>query len=191
MKFSVYLLISLIFISLFDACQPIRKQPKKLSEALRTTAMVTYENFGRHVPQTGTFSWLPEGTHSLKDPRLRRHNLDGMLRQAIVVAMQRKGYSFSQTGQVDLHIGYVAAMASDLDDRQIRELYGFDTGWQPTKNPKKYEKGSLILDIIQTQSHRHIWRGAIQANVGFDLSDSVRRQRTNKAVSQLLSRFNP
>jgi len=185
------LLVIIALLPLLHGCQSTQNnQLKKLPEALRTTAVVTYSNFNRNVPQTGTFAWLPGGTHLLSDPRIDGNKLNRFLRHSLIKSMQQKGFTFSQIGEADLHIGYIASMASDLDDTQIRELYGFDTGWQPTKNLKKYEKGTLILDIIQTHPRRHIWRGAIQANVGFDLSDEVRRQRINMVVRQLLSHFN-
>ena len=105
--------------------------------------------------------------------------------------MQEKGYGFVPSGRADLYIGYVAALVGDLDDDKLQEIYGFDTGWRPNDNPRKYEKGTLIVDIMQNYPRRLIWRGAIQMNVGFDLSDKVRWQRTQLAAQLLLRRFNP
>ena len=85
-------IIVMTLLPLLHGCQSTQNnQLKKLPEALRTTAVVTYSNFNRNVPQTGTFAWLPGGTHLLNDPRIDGNKLNRFIRHSIIKTMRQKG----------------------------------------------------------------------------------------------------
>ena len=122
-------LLLLVTYGLLAGCRPDPSQKKhNLPQELKTSAVVSFENYGRAVPRTGTFTMLPEGRHFLSDPRLPVEKLRGYLHRALVNTMQEKGYDFVPSGQTDFYVGYVAALVGDLDDDKIQEIYGFDTG---------------------------------------------------------------
>jgi hypothetical protein len=49
-------------------------------------------------------------------------------------------------------VSFAAALTSALDDRQIQEKYGLVPGLMVNPlNPKRYEKGTLIFDVLNPQ----------------------------------------
>lgn len=163
-----------------------------LPSELNQSIVVSIHNAKLDIPSSGTFAFSIEASRFYDDPRLDGAMLNKMLQDAIEREMTLKGYSLGMRRNCDLLVGYIVALESSLDDGAINSHYGFNTGWSVAKaNPKKYEKGTLIVDVIDARKKKPLWRGALQAYVSFELSEKIRRERINMAVKKLLSNFAP
>lgn len=192
MRHILTLSILMIILTTFGCSLLGPKSLRDLPEELRQSSIISISNSKIDVPSSGSFAFMIEASRFYDDPRIDGARLNAMLQSAIEKEMIRKGYRLGMRGNCDLMVGYVVALESTLDDNAISSSYGFNTGWSVDEiNPKKYEKGTLIVDIFDARTKKPIWRGAMQAYVGFDLSEKIRRKRINMAISMLLARFSP
>ena len=140
------------------------------------------------VPETGSFAWR-SGSKLVPSPRLDARKYDRMIREALTEAFAQKGYRLSSPGASDLLVSYVGGLESVLDDFLIDKLFGVNPAWHDGTKNRRYEKGTLVVDIVESETKRGVWRGAVQANVTFDLTDGERRERIGRAVELLMARF--
>jgi len=104
--------------------------------------------------------------------------------------MQRKGYQLvDDTQSADLTIGFALALNSVLDDSDIQRLYGLVPGLLVGEvDHQRYEKGTVIFDVIDTKTQQLAWRTAGQALATIvDLPISERKARINYFVKKLLA----
>ena len=71
-----------------------------------------------------------------------------------------------------------------------RYCYGY-WGWGPAATTYTYEEGTLIIDIIDSESLEMIWRGEAKGVLDPDLSAEKLDQVTNEAVKRILQNFPP
>jgi len=152
-------------------------------------AVTSVQNPGMVVPERGLFAWRP-GSRLHPDPRLDAGKMDRMIRGALSDAFADKGYELGTAENANLWVGYIGALESALDDVLLNKLFGVNPAWQASgRENRRYEKGTLVVDIVEARTRLGIWRGAVQANVTFDLDDTERRGRIREAVDMLMSRF--
>ena len=59
-----------------------------------------------------------------------------------------------------------------------------EASWQPV-----YEEGTLVIDILDPATGKHIWRGYAQAKVDEARSPAEREKRVREAIGLILDRF--
>lgn len=86
-------------------------------------------------------------------------------------------------------IGYVAALKTALDDNAIEQTYGVRPGLiEGEIDQRKFEKGTVIVDLIEPVSGRLIWRGAGQSLATLeDIPPELRKQRVHQFIKNLFS----
>ena len=106
-------------------------------------------------------------------------------------ALQAKGLQ-ENPGQADLEVGYFGGARSRTEVERM-PAYGpgpgfgpFWTGgwWDPTYNDwwaRTYNEGTLIIDLVDTQTKRLIWRAYAQTEVQVPISDQKIADAVNKA----------
>jgi hypothetical protein len=83
---------------------------------------------------------------------------------------------------------FFGVLESELDDQAIAKIYGIAPGLI-VQSTDDYEKGALIIDIVDGFTKQSVWRGALQAAVTFDVEPAIRQQRVTSAVEALLKNF--
>jgi len=90
----------------------------------------------------------------------------------------------------DLFIGHTLVIKRTLTDHDINRRFAIYPALHiEVEKPNRYEKGILIIDIIDANSRVLIWRGAIQSSVNLDLSDDKIAERIKLAVEKLIDNF--
>jgi hypothetical protein len=142
-------------------------------------------------PKGGRFDWLPGAVKFIDNPKLKGAPVDRLIQNAITKTLTDMGYQQSGQGsQTDFYVGYIAALEESLDDATINKTFGINPGFIVTGNDTaNYEKGTLIIDIVNARTNITIWRGALQAEVHFDRSNEERKKRIELAVARLLEDF--
>jgi hypothetical protein len=181
-------LLGLLSVSaLLQGCASSEKSAAPPPELQASVTSV--QNPGMVVPERGLFAWRP-GSRLHPDPRLDASKMDRMIRGALSDAFADKGYELGTAENANLWVGYIGALESALDDVLLNKLFGVNPAWQASgRENRRYEKGTLVVDIVEARTRLGIWRGAVQANVTFDLDDAERRRRIREAVDMLMSRF--
>ena len=111
----------------------------------------------------------------------------------IKLKLTSNGFVFEDNPEnASIQVGYVLALESSLNDQDINNLYNMNPGYinkDKEKTNSNYEKGTIIIDIIEARTNRMIWRGAIQGMAEFGISDDERKVRLKNAVDALLNEF--
>lgn len=171
--------------------------------ACATAPQVEYShqtNFGSYH----SFYWQPV-THQgpVKNPVLDSDILDQRVRTATVRTLLNHGYSQApDASQADFLVTYQTA-----SEQQLRSNSGFRFGfgigrpfwapydpfWSAAFYPRpydieSYQEGHLIIDIIDAQTHKLVWRGWTSAIVR---PSNYSDEAVNEMVNEILSRFPP
>ncbi len=147
------------------------------------------------LPAPG-FSLLPTDSFALH-PNLASSSLgqDGsmpgdrrLLEDSIEQSFRARGLNFYPyvSARSDFWVVYVIVLDDSSGDDQILRTYGMMPGFV-TDTTTSYEKGTLIVDLVDSASQRQVWRGSVQGLVAPDLPEEVRRLRLQSAIDQMLS----
>jgi len=113
-----------------------------------------------------------------------------LLKQGIEQEMQRKGYrQVIERAQADIDISFAAALTTTLNDQEIQEKFGLVPGLMVNpSDPKRYEKGTLVFDVINPNTGQLAWRTAGQALASLrEIPMDERKAGINAFVKKLLA----
>lgn len=156
----------------------------------RQVAFVTVHHAILHIPVSATYRWSDGFMQQSEANVIKNVPMHRLLKQGIEQEMQRKGYrKVPQTEPADINISFAAALTSALDDRQIQEKYGLVPGLMVNPlNPKRYEKGTLIFDVLNPQTNKLAWRTAGQALASLEeIPLQERKARIKVFIKKLLA----
>ncbi len=156
-------------------------------------AVVSVSNPDIKVLSSREFSWSDKSRYVYEDKRLKGFSLKKSFQNDIKTKLISNGFTFTESLQnASILVGYVIALESSLNDMDINNLYGINPGFinkNKEKNKNNYEKGTIIIDLIESRTNRMIWRGAIQGMAEFGIPDNEREDRLSSAVNCLLDEF--
>ena len=81
------------------------------------------------------------------------------------------------------------APADFLVDYRVAKREKTDSSVNP--HGEVFEEGSLVLDVLDPQSGKLIWRGVARARLDFQAPPDVKEKRLNLAVQRLMKDFPP
>lgn len=152
-------------------------------------SFVTVHHSTLSIPLHASYQWSEGFSHQVSQGRLHKIDMWSLLKQSIEQEMQRKGYhKTTQAKTANLNISFVAALTSSLNDQQIEQKYGLVPGLiAPKLDPRHYEKGTLIFDVVNPDTQQLAWRTAGQALASLDdIPAAERAARINVFVKKLL-----
>ncbi len=145
-----------------------------------------------------TYQWLPETRPKTGDPRIDNPDLDSRIRNLVDARLSIQGYPQKLSGPPDFYVAYHVALKNSLSAGDPGANYGYqfahvDTGsWGGDKNPiGQYERGVLLLDILDATTRKLVWRGSARADVDLSAPQTHRDEQLRKAVRGILERFPP
>ena len=125
--------------------------------------IVKYSDFGP------TFAWVG----GAEDAAAVGESLDELIVDTVEQELIGKGYVKNTSDDPELRLDY------RVGRKERPGGTGFDY----------YEKGALILDIIDPGSGQRYWRGIAQARLYDDDAPDVRRKRVTGAIREMLAQF--
>ncbi len=151
----------IIVCALLSSCASKQIPP----QAGMQVSFVTVHHSVLHIPVNATYQWSAGFSRQVVAGRLHSVDMWSLLKQGIEAEMQAKGYrKVSTAEQADVNISFVAALASALDDAEIQQKYGLVPGLMVHQvDQRRYEKGTLIFDVVNPKTRRLAWRTAGQA----------------------------
>ncbi len=185
MRFLSTMLLCVLLVSVSACAQ--EEEPKKKETLLNDFAIAIVRDSAASVPPEASFAWAPAMKTFYEDPQLTQFPLQEILQQTIHDTLVEKNLRYQPSPGADFLVGYVVALEKSMDDKTIDALYGVQPGLVVTQG--EHEKGTIILDIIDTRQGRSIWRSAGQGVVGFELTDEQRRSRIRQALTMMLRGF--
>lgn len=167
--------------------QPVAEPPARL-HAMPFNVVATGDS--RTDPASAaTFSWTAASAPADARPGMEDVPVNALLEEAIADTLQQKGYRyFAASGQGDLLVSYTMTLNDAAAERQLAEQYGMQADLKySSPDPEKFEKGTLVIDIIERQSGLSAWRSSLQGFAYLQLDDMQRRQRIHGMVARMLS----
>jgi hypothetical protein len=141
---------------------------------VRTQAAPGFTTAGR-----STFRILPVpartdgATLGANDPMMENSITNRALRQDVRQALESRGYRPADGGPADIDVALYAAANQALDIRTYN--YGYTwRGWpREYTEVTPYERGTVIVDLVDPSTRQLLWRGQGVAQVSTDPNEYV------------------
>ena len=145
---------------------------------------------GLDFSQYRTFAWGPADALPTGDPRLDNNPFfKDYLEGAVGKALEGRHYARVMSGAPDLLVHYHANISKTFDVNGVdhRNGYCYDD-CEPVI--VEYEQGTIVLDVVDTQTNRVVWRGWAQDSIGGIIDNQeLLRKEVNKAVTRMMELF--
>ncbi len=153
----------LLAVTLLCGCQPME---------VRTAfgPGVNYQRFG------STFNWCPTPDAAAEPRRARNATLDEFIRATITEEFEARGYAPQDEGTPDFLLDYEVA----------RRTTG---GLVNSSLSTAREEGSLVIDVLDGPTHKHVWRGYATARINEAAAPADQKRNIAAAVVNILARF--
>jgi hypothetical protein len=147
-----------------------------------------------------TYAWYEAEQPKTGDIRIDNPILDQRVRSTVEGALNAKGYT-KVAENPDFLLVYHAAVSKELEVTSGTTAYGAygyygwhyvaAPVWVETPTAYTYNKGTLILDIIDAKSEKLVWRGSAQAELNETSTQQQKKARMDEAVNGMLKNFPP
>ena len=146
-----------------------------------------------------TYCWLHDTEKAADDVRLNDPRVRNTVRTAVEDALASKGYEKVDREQADFLVTWFGAIEQKIKKENIDHFYapyGYGTLYRDpalnTESPRKileYEEGTIIIDIVDPQSRKLIWRGSGSGRIAEDQPEQTALRNLNRSVTRILAPF--
>jgi hypothetical protein len=150
-----------------------------------------------------TYRWMAWPEETAPDPRVDGKDVEEQVRAVIDRQLADLGFELLTSGPVDFRVSYHIALDGHLQTEVTIKDYGSPGGWTYSTGPRfalwgpatdtayvpKYRKGTLIIDFVDADEARPLWRGSCNAKVKVSSSREKRKKRLEDAVRQVLKKL--
>jgi hypothetical protein len=131
------------------------------------------------------------------NPNLTQEVMGPHIAEAVERELTERGLVKAPEATADVHVVYFAALTTGLSQTYLGEYYGYVTGWgspiapglAPNTSNTAYQKGTIVVDIVQRAAKRGIWHGMVQARIEQVRKLDDRVKKVNEAMDRLFDRF--
>lgn len=172
--------------------------------ACSTLSVDTDYNLSYDFTKLKTYTWLDDGKAPGNDIRINNDLVIDRVRAAVERNLAAKGYVKSDGASADFMVSWLGAIKRKLQYDTIDHFYspygygalGRDPfrsgmGVMRTSTAREYEVGTLIIDILDHEHHKLIWRGSGTDRLDGSDDPKVVTRNINTAVDAILSGFPP
>ena len=158
-----------------------------------------------------TYDWKEGLQNQPDDPRIDNAVVDARIKKAVQKRFSELGYKKGGDGTPDFYIGYHAAVVRRVESSKPSDYYGaigervylgghqgrygdYGREWGRVAVPipaYEYDMGTLVLDIIEAETGRLVWRGWASAEIDLWLPKAGSGKRIEEAVEKILADFPP
>lgn len=131
------------------------------------------------------------------NPTLSEEAIAPYIVEAIDKQLAARGLVKVPLEQADVQVVYLAAISSAVSSSYLGEHYGYITGWgspiiagaAPTTALSGFDKGTIVVDVIQPSAKRAIWRGSVATKIELVRSHADRVKRIDTAMERVFEKF--
>ena len=144
-----------------------------------------------------TYAWL----QSNKEIKEKGYQFDALtdqrVHEAVNQVLHQQGYQQlapSASDQADFLVNYLTRVKNRREEQQVTTQlgYGFSPwgmGATTDFRVQEYEEGILIIDVIEPDTKKVLWRGAYRSRIRDNQSPQERAEKINQAVAAILQGF--
>lgn len=176
-----YVLILVTFTVSFNAYAEI--EPELLRSSVVVVAQPEFA-----LLKLKSFSWASNHADISVGLKKTAFSVTDLVDEAIKQAIKQKSYAFSDNSKGSLLIQYHVSLASELSDTALTLKYGLSPGLRANSLiAKEHERGTLVVDIIEAELNKVVWRGAVEVFTGVEDTQEGRQKRVNSLMLELFS----
>lgn len=151
-----------------------------------------------------TYAWLPPAPvvrnfapDAVTNPTLSQEALGPPIVAAVDRQLAARGLVQAPADVADVHVVYFAALSFGFNQSYLGEYYGYITGWgspipsafAPTTSVTVYEKGTVLVDVVNRATKRAMWRGTAVTRIQHEHTLEKRVERINDGVEKMFREF--
>lgn len=142
-----------------------------------------------------TYAWLPEEPGPTGSPRLDSPLLHERIRKAVDRALEAKGFQRTENPDFLVRFDLTSQRKLDVDTYNAGFYRGYGY-WMslPQTEIREYEEGSLVIDVIDREEKKVVWRGIGQRRLrssGTDEDPEELQKRADAVAAAVLADFPP
>ena len=181
--------VSMLALVMFGCAQQQTSSEQATKVQATPFSVVATGDSNFNASQAQTFSWSSSMQELTGVPRLNEVALRDMLKASISDNLNARGYRYQgEQGPGDLVVGYsVSLNNSSMNSDAARRSGVIPSLNFSTPDPEKYEKGTIVIEVIQSTNGIVAWRSALQGFAIIDMDDADRRKRLDGMVQRMLS----
>lgn len=153
-----------------------------------------------------SYHWYDD-IHPSKEADYRQYNSsDKRVRTYADRELRRAGLHESQSGQADIWVNY---HISKQDQMRIDSFSGYpegglhggvgvgtygtgvNIGYSSGSNVRHYQEGTVVLDVIDSDSRKIVWRGIAEGRLPESLTPKDKNRIASEVARELLADFPP
>lgn len=158
-----------------------------------------------------TYRWHDENEHNKASVEYLDHIMDQRIRSTIDNQLQSQNFTKARDGQVDFWVNYSIVVEDRADIRTYNNyngMYpgygyygrgygyyggGFGMSYSSESNTQitHYKQGTLIIDIINPETDKLMWRGSADGRLPKGTDKKERDALIQEYVTRILSDFPP
>ena len=164
----------------------------------------THRDPKANFSQIRTYAWLPPppmvrnvAPDAVSNPTLSDEALAPHITAAVDRQLAARGLTKTSADTADVHVVYFAALSVGFNQSYLGEHYGYITGWAmpiapgyaPSTSVAVYEKGTVLVDLVDRALKRAIWRGSVVTRISQEHTLEKRIERINEGAARMFEKF--
>ncbi len=151
-----------------------------------------------------SYAWIDEPREPTGDPRIDGNTLlESRVREAVDRALGQRGYVKDVSGEPDFLLNFFVTLDERTSVRTLNRYYGYGPGWAWGYGYRyapygwsetyvyEYDEGTLILDVVGSDSRQLIWRGSGTDLLSLQSTPERRQEDLDRVAEAILENFPP
>ena len=116
--------------------------------------------------------------------------VDERLHNAMLSEFASKGLVFAES-EPDIVVSYALAIGEEMNMDEMNKAYG-DLLKMPEdklETDMHYERGALVVDVMDRKTGVLLWRGAIMAELDMSWPENRKQERCDATIKELLRHY--
>jgi hypothetical protein len=146
--------------------------------------------------RASTFSFVNRGARPDPVYTDNRQPVHAMIQDSITKNLAARGVTKVAAGG-DVTVGYLVIIGNNATTELVRDYFGYSEdaaalhekaqdAYTSSKNPNYFEAGTLLIDIIDSKSHKLLKRGYATRATLKNLPDDAKAARIQEVVDEIL-----
>jgi Domain of unknown function (DUF4136) len=149
-----------------------------------------------------TYAWLKSppvksdiAPDAVTNPGLSQEKIEPAIVAAVDHELARRGFRRVTDDKPQVQVVYYAALNVGMNSADLGSYYQYTTGWSvpfatgQTSSLSVYEKGSIVVDVIDAATNKAIWRASAATRINHENTHEKRVARINEAIGRMFERF--
>ncbi len=184
------LLFILLSLLLLGGCSSSQNQSlySGYPDEVARFSVVSTSMPGFVLPGNSSFGWHAELANRPSSESQRLREARTLIEEGLEITLRKNGHRVSPWpgARADYWVAYRVVLDSQVSSNSMVMEFGMAPGFVSDQS-RVYDKGTLIIDLVDVRANRTVWRGSVEGLVTPDMPQDLRKLRLQAAIDQMLS----